>query len=166
MSNSGSTVVLQKYRALYRLLKRLPEPAARSCSPCPEESFIQVRSSFRTPLGINESLDERLRKADERISFLKMITPKMEDSTCYSGCGNNVGDISSGGGGGGRWIYRDGKSIEITAASSDERHRESNGSRVISNWDGNNLDPDSVKRHKYQLNRMGFRSNLHAKGIF
>eukprot|EP00631_Chrysoreinhardia_giraudii_P005357 CAMPEP_0197416856 /NCGR_PEP_ID=MMETSP1170-20131217/3060_1 /TAXON_ID=54406 /ORGANISM="Sarcinochrysis sp, Strain CCMP770" /LENGTH=134 /DNA_ID=CAMNT_0042943787 /DNA_START=21 /DNA_END=425 /DNA_ORIENTATION=- len=34
------------------------------------------------------------------------------------------------------------------------------------NWDGSNLDPDSVKRHYRGLNRCGFRDNAHAKGMF
>mmetsp|Transcript_12940 Transcript_12940/g.41036 ORF Transcript_12940/g.41036 Transcript_12940/m.41036 type:complete len:110 (-) Transcript_12940:209-538(-) len=34
------------------------------------------------------------------------------------------------------------------------------------NWDGANLDPDSVKRHYQNLNRAGFRDNAHAKGFF
>jgi len=38
--------------------------------------------------------------------------------------------------------------------------------RVISNWNGKNMDPCSVNIHKGQLKRMGFQNNLHAKGIF
>ena len=33
-----------------------------------------------------------------------------------------------------------------------------------SNWSGNNLDPDSVTRHRNSLTRAGFRDNNHAKG--
>ena len=35
-----------------------------------------------------------------------------------------------------------------------------------SNWDGSNMDPDSVARHNRSLRRAGFRDNAHAKGFF
>lgn len=34
------------------------------------------------------------------------------------------------------------------------------------NWDGANMDPDSVARHNHSLQRAGFRDNAHAKGFF
>ena len=34
------------------------------------------------------------------------------------------------------------------------------------NWDGANMDPDSVARHNHSLKRAGFRDNAHAKGFF
>ena len=37
---------------------------------------------------------------------------------------------------------------------------------AFTNWDGSNLDPDSVSRHYHSLNRAGFRDNAHAKGFF
>jgi hypothetical protein len=64
-------------------------------------------------------------------------------------------------GGGGRWIYKNGQRLENV----DGTVRDQNG-RVMSNWDGKNLDPDSVKRHNHHLKRLGFRNNQHAKGIF
>jgi hypothetical protein len=66
-----------------------------------------------------------------------------------------------GGGGGGRWVYKDGERLAVEHGTI----RDSKG-RVVSNWDGNNLDPESVKRHRQQLKRAGFVNNQHAKGIF
>ena len=37
---------------------------------------------------------------------------------------------------------------------------------VISNWDGSNLDPDSVSRHNHHLDRLGYQNNAHAKGPY
>jgi len=34
------------------------------------------------------------------------------------------------------------------------------------NWDGNNMDPCSMKRHFGGLKRAGFQNNSHAKGMF
>jgi hypothetical protein len=39
-------------------------------------------------------------------------------------------------------------------------------SKAYSNWNGKNMDPDSLKKHNQLLNRAGFRDNNHAKGIF
>lgn len=80
-----------------------------------------------------------------------MVTPRRPDR----------GDSSSGGDGGRyRIVYKDGQAIE-------GGENESNlGRKAVSNWNGSNMDPDSVARHKSQLSRMGFRDNAHAKGFF
>ena len=54
-------------------------------------------------------------------------------------------------------VYKDGEGKIEGEALQRER-------AAYSNWDGNNLDPDSVRRHQHQLKRAGFRDNLHAKG--
>mmetsp|Transcript_29484 Transcript_29484/g.63213 ORF Transcript_29484/g.63213 Transcript_29484/m.63213 type:complete len:142 (-) Transcript_29484:1532-1957(-) len=141
MSSSAASLVRQKYRSLGRLVNRLPEGSTSSLDS--EESWNQLRVAFREPLGNDESVDDRIKKADDKLAFLRMITPKA------------VSDGNSG-----RWIYKNGKRVEGSG-----QVRDKNG-RVISNWDGKNLDPDSVKQHNYQLKRMGFRNNDHAKGIF
>lgn len=143
MSSTASRV-RQTYRSLGRLVNRLPEPkGSSSSSVCPEESWKQLRTAFREPLRADESVEDRIKKADERLSFLRMITPK------------SLKDSSSG-----RWVYKNGKRLDSHAPV-----RDKNG-RVVSNWDGKNLDPDNVKQHNYQLKRMGFRNNAHAKGVF
>jgi len=139
IADMSSSLIRQKYRSLGRLVNRLPEPKAGSSSSalCPEQSWEDLRSAFRKPLSETESLEDRLKEADKKVSFLRMVTPKSANEST-----------------GGRWIY----------GSSKSGNRK--GTKVHTNWDGKNLDPCSVKQHKYQLKRMGFRNNAHAKGIF
>mmetsp|Transcript_88091 Transcript_88091/g.132012 ORF Transcript_88091/g.132012 Transcript_88091/m.132012 type:complete len:135 (-) Transcript_88091:66-470(-) len=133
----ASSAAVQRYRSLAKLVRKLPKGQ--------ENGWNELRSTFRKPLATGESLDERLKAADDRIAFLKMITPKERSSSSS----------------GGRWIYKDGKRVDVSEATV----RDANG-KVISNWDGRNLDPCSVKRHNHQLKRAGFANNAHAKGFF
>jgi hypothetical protein len=138
MNISSSAIVRQKYRELAKLIRLLPENKYP-----PEKCWEELRTSFRAPSALGESAECRIARADKRLAFLRMITPKARSS-----------------GEGGRWVYKDGKRVEGGATA-----RDSNG-KVISNWDGKNLDPDNVKRHNHHLKRLGFRNNAHAKGIF
>ncbi|KAL3934937.1 MAG: hypothetical protein SGARI_003173, partial [Bacillariaceae sp.] len=138
--NGSAVLVRRKYRSLARLVNRLPEDKA-------DESWKELRSAFRSPLAAQETVDQRLKRADERITFLKMITPKPASQEL---------------GKGGRWVYRDGK---VVKGASSGTKRDQNG-KVISNWDGKNMDPENVKRHNQHLKRLGYRNNAHAKGIF
>ena len=135
--SSTQQIIRQKYKIIAQLIKRLPEKSR-------EKGWNELRSSFRSPLAAGENIDDRLEKADERLSFLRMITPKIK--------GLNQS---------GRWIYRDGKQIEGLEATNRD-----GSTRVISNWDGKNLDPESVTKHNKQLRRAGFVNNAHAKGMF
>ena len=156
---ASTTVLRQKYRSLCRLVQRLPEPeriavassssSSSSLPPCPDAGLRQLRASFRAPFVVNESIDDRLLLADKQIAFLKMITPKQQQR-------ENATATTA------RWVYRNGKRLE---GGTTTVRRDAKGN-VVSNWDGKNLDPDNIKQHKYQLNRMGFRNNAHAKGIF
>lgn len=134
-ATTSSSVVRHTYRTLARLVSRMPDQ---------QNAWNELRTSFRRELSADETLDDRLRKAGERVAFLRMITPKERAS-----------------GKGGRWVYKDGKRVEGGQEGSAVQ-----GQRVISNFDGSNLDPCSVKRHQYGLKRAGFANNLHAKGIF
>mmetsp|Transcript_1048 Transcript_1048/g.1475 ORF Transcript_1048/g.1475 Transcript_1048/m.1475 type:complete len:135 (-) Transcript_1048:1000-1404(-) len=131
-----NTIVRSSYRQLARLIQRQPDP---------NKGMTELRSGFRRELRQDETVEDRLHKAGERIAYLRIITPK--DRT------RSTGD-------GGKWVYKDGKAVEGGNATSQK------GNRVHSNWDGSNLDPCSVKRHTTSLNRAGFINNLHAKGIF
>jgi hypothetical protein len=134
----ASHSVRQKYREIAKLVQRLPENQF-------DKSWKELRRTFRQPLSEGESLDSRLQAADDRMSFLRMVTPKERDASSR----------------GGRWVYKDGQRLENQGGTL----RDSNG-RVVSNWDGKNLDPDSVKQHNHQLKRAGFLNNQHAKGFF
>ena len=132
------SAVRQAYRDLLHILRRMP------ANDRPRH-LDELRTKFRQPLAANETLEQRLRKAHDRASFLRITTGK-----------------SAPRGQGGRWVYKDGQRLE-----SDEQGtlRDGNG-RVVSNWDGKNLDPESVTRHRKLLNRAGFVNNNHAKGVF
>ena len=132
----SNLIVRQKYKVLAQLVKRLPEKSQ-------SKSLQELRASFRATIANGESLETRLAKADERISFLRILTPKTK----------NLNQ-------GGRWIYKDGKRVDLGEATTRD------GKRVVSSYDGKNLDPESVKRHNQQLRRAGFVNNTHAKGIF
>mmetsp|Transcript_5073 Transcript_5073/g.12844 ORF Transcript_5073/g.12844 Transcript_5073/m.12844 type:complete len:198 (-) Transcript_5073:169-762(-) len=195
VSTTTQALVRQKYRSLGRMVRKLPEenPYSRSSRSCnqltADKGWEQLRGGFRKPVSPSETLERRLKNADDKIAFLKMITPKESTVTSvkpmpstaskktqeeagsttpssssssgqafgFSGSGSGTG----GGGGGGRWIYRNGERLEVSEGTV----RDSKG-RVVSNWDGKNLDPEQVKRHNHHLKRLGFRNNGHAKGIF
>lgn len=139
---ASHSVVLHKYREVARLVQRLPAKQLAS-------SWKELRRSFRQPLSEGESVDARLKAADDRLSFLRMVTPKEAAGPTTS---SSLG---------GKWVYKDGERLENQGGTL----RDANG-RVVSNWDGKNLDPESVKRHNYQLKRAGFLNNAHAKGFF
>jgi hypothetical protein len=121
---------------------------------------IQVlRETYATNSSLQDSdrINECIKEAGEKIAYLRIITPKRSSSSSLTGTGSKSGTQ--------RFIYsKDGGVIEVDASGGGTK-RDSNG-RVISNWDGKNLDPCSVKTHNSQLKRMGFVNNLHAKGIF
>ena len=135
---STAANVRKAYRDLYHILRQMPAKDQ-------PKHLKELRTRFRQPIEPAESIEERLRKAHDRASFLRITTVKTKPR-----------------GESGRWIYKDGQRLESDAAGT---LRDAKG-RVVSNWDGKNMDPDSVKRHKQQLHRAGFVNNQHAKGIF
>ena len=133
---ASRAAIRKAYRDLAHLIRHMPEKDR-------VKGIEELRMSFRRPLASNERLEDRLKQAQERASFLRITTVKTKPR-----------------GESGTWVYRDGKKIM------NEHATIRNAGRVVSNWDGNNLDPESVKRHKQQLHRAGFVNNAHAKGIF
>ena len=133
---TGATI-RKAYRDLYHIARQMPVKDR-------PKHLNELRTQFRRPLAKEETLEKRLKKAHDRASFLRITTAKTKPR----------GET-------GRWIYKDGQRLTYEKGTL----RDGSG-RVVSNWDGKNLDPDSVKRHRYQLNRAGFVNNLHAKGIF
>ena len=196
VSTSTQAVVRQKYRLLGRMIRKLPEENPYSSRRgsnhqlTADKGWEQLREGFRKPVSPGETLERRLKNADDKIAFLRMITPKESTvtatssisspsttqdeteavtsgtSSSSSSSGQAFGFAGSGGNSangtrGGRWIYRNGERLEVSEGTV----RDSKG-RVVSNWDGKNLDPEQVKRHNHHLKRLGFRNNAHAKGIF
>lgn len=136
MASTAPDSIRHAYRALARLIQRLPEKQV-------SKAQTQLRKDFRRSSRQGETTSDRMQRAGEQIAYLRIITPKERPSNQS-----------------GRWIYKDGEKIEGGQGSSMV------GNRVHTNWDGKNLDPCSVKRHTQSLKRAGFRNNLHAKGLF
>ena len=150
MTATQSTV-RSSYRNFLRFLQQTTASGSgiKSSPAQHEKSLTEVRREFRRPIEENETLEKRLKKANDRLSFLRMTTPKPLTET------------TRGGGGG---VYVEGKDGKLIKAGTTTT-RDGSG-RVVSNWNGKNLDPDQLKRHKVGLKRAGFVNNLHAKGIF
>jgi hypothetical protein len=148
--NASSAAVRVVYREILRLVRQRPDA---------QSSVAQVKESFRRPLdhdsrsasmpaAASSLLAERLQEAKSRLSVLRMTT-------------NPRSRRSSSGGVGGKWVYKDGERL-----SAENGTLRDSGGRVVSSFDGKNLDPESVKRHQQQLKRAGFSNNAHAKGFF
>jgi hypothetical protein len=119
------------YKNLLRYAKAI-KPASRS-----EEVTKQIKSEFRKENVNAESIAQMLDKAQQSLSYLKMITPKK------------------------RLTQSEKDSID-----NETKRRGTSVKKAISNWHGGNMDPDSVKRHYNGLKRAGFDNNAKAKGIF
>mmetsp|Transcript_16740 Transcript_16740/g.20451 ORF Transcript_16740/g.20451 Transcript_16740/m.20451 type:complete len:149 (+) Transcript_16740:154-600(+) len=145
------TKVLSTYRTLYRLIHRLPDKQHD-----PIQNIQLLRSSYRSNAMIQDEneINQCILKAGEKIAYLRIITPKrLSSSSSFTSESSSK-----------RFIYTKDGVVELDGDGGGTK-RDSNG-RVISNWDGKNLDPCSIKTHNGQLKRMGFVNNLHAKGIF
>ncbi|CAB9510284.1 expressed unknown protein [Seminavis robusta] len=137
-SAQPSQSIRSAYRTLARLIQQQPNRQAQQQS--------ELRQAFRRPLSERETVTDRLQKAHDRISFLRITTPK----SVRRRQGEDAGVF----------VVKDGKLVSATTS-------DANGAgRVVSNWDGKNLDPCMVKRHNVGLRRAGFVNNQHAKGIF
>eukprot|EP00977_Amphora_coffeiformis_P000805 scaffold175_cov177-Amphora_coffeaeformis.AAC.7 len=125
---SAAANARKAYRDLYHILRQMPAKDQ-------PKQLKELRTRFREPLAPSESVEDRIRKAKDRASFLRITTVKTKPR-----------------GEAGRWIYKDGQRLHADEHSG--TLRDGNG-KVISNWDGKNLDPESVTRHRKQLNRAG-----------
>mmetsp|Transcript_3975 Transcript_3975/g.5525 ORF Transcript_3975/g.5525 Transcript_3975/m.5525 type:complete len:139 (+) Transcript_3975:104-520(+) len=125
------------YRQLFKVARNL-EPKKQ------KEVFQQIREGFNEHKRETDEIRiaELLDKASSKLGFLRMITPKTERQSGIQ-----------------RLVMVNGKLVEGVSGSRKGEH-------VISNWDGSNMDPDSVSRHYASLKRAGFQDNSHAKGVF
>lgn len=111
-----------------------------------QHSLADVRSQFRAPLLQSQSPESRLKEAQKKLSFFKMTSVRVKPRH-----GSENPKL---------YVYKDGTKYTNTNGT----FRDDKG-RTISNWDGNNLDPEMVKRHHKSLKRMGFANNAHAKSL-
>lgn len=138
-SHTSKHVVASSIRHVYRELLHLSKQQQHQ-----QQSLQELRTKFREPLLHSETTETHLEEAQKRLSFLRITTTKVKPR-----------------GQAGRWVYKDGERFEHV----DGTLRNDKG-RVHTNWDGKNLDPESVSYHFKNLKRAGFVNNLHAKGIF
>lgn len=124
------------YRELAHLIKQMPSSEQQS------RALSELRTSFRAP--VQGSIDEAVKKAEQKLSFLRITLPKTKPR-----------------GQSGRWIYKNGQRL----ADVNGTLRDAQG-KAVSSYDGKNLDPESVSRHRKHLKRLGFVNNAHAKGFF
>lgn len=131
-------MALRVYRSLLRLAGNM-ETGKRAAV------LAQARAElvFARDVSDEAELAKRLKLFEDKVAFLRMQTPKVGLSQT----------------GRSRVVYRrDGTKDDGRGTPRDKaRH---------TNWDGSNMDPDSVARHFHGLKRAGFTSNAHAKGFF
>jgi hypothetical protein len=89
MASTAPDSIRHAYRALARLIQRLPEKQMMS------KAKTQLRNGFRRVSGQGETTTDRMQRAGEQIAYLRIITPKERPSNQSS-----------------RWIYKDGERIE------------------------------------------------------
>ncbi len=137
---SQSSIVISTYRSLAKLVCRLPEKQQSG-------AWRELREGFRK--HTDETSPDRIvtliEEAGKKIAFLRIVTPKAP---------TNQTGVS-------RWVYRSSGEKDADGKATLRK-----SGQVVSNWNGNNLDPCSVNTHNGQLKRMGFVNNLHAKGLF
>ena len=120
----------------------MPESKRRS-------ALAELREGYRKNAAVPENeVKLFIEEAGKKIAYLRIITPKREWT---SGATSEDGTT--------RWVY------SSSGKDEDGKGTVRKTSQVVSNWDGKNLDPCSVKRHNQQLKRAGFVNNLHAKGL-
>lgn len=142
-SRAASSSTRSVYRELIHIINRMPAQDRT-------KHLVELRSSFRQPITGSQTVENRLAEAQSRLSFLRMTVSSKELRRSSNTAGT--------------WVYKDGERLAVDGGVGGTLRDEKG--RVVSNWDGSNLDPESVKRHKQQLRRAGFVNNTHAKGIF
>ena len=143
-AKASSAIVRNVYRELLHLAKQQQQQQSKETAQVPLAVIQEVRTKFREPIAADQTIESRLKDAQDRLSFLRITTTKVKPR-----------------GQAGRWVYRDGKRLEnINGTLRDDK------GRVHSTFDEKNMDPEMVSKHFKNLKRAGFSSNAHAKGIF
>ena len=130
------SAALHSYRAFLRVVAAMPKQQ-RGAAVQQARSELAFFRDVADPAEAARLVDA----FDGRIAYLRMTTPRRPAS--QKGRTSNV--------------YRNGEKVDAA------RERDK---AKWSNWDGSNMDPDSVARHNRSLRRAGFRDNAHAKGFF
>ena len=94
--------------------------------------------------------------AQGKLSYLRVITPRVrgDDDNDGGGSGSAGG---SGGGGKRRYVVQDGRVVEVTTnAGSDGGSGPA--STVTKNWGPGNIDADSLRRHEALMKRFRYEN--------
>ena len=145
-SSATTTTITKVYRELLRYAKA-------------QGKVDELRSSFQMPLSGSDTVESRLLQAQDRLSFLRITSVKRSSLSQSTSPSRQ------------RWVYKNGQRYELDDDSSnitlrDNNNNNNSSSRVISSFDGKNMDPQAVSRHRKSLRRAGFVNNAHAKGLF
>ena len=132
---SAASRTLGTYKRLLSLAQRLPAPADR------RDAAARIRAAFRAAKGEADpaAIAALLRTAHDKLSYLRMVTPRLP---------GDGGAGGSGGGGASRMAVVDGELREVGRSAAPGKAQSSYGA--------GNLDPDQVRRHEAQMQRMRF----------
>jgi hypothetical protein len=139
-----------------------------------------ITTSSSTNHNNNNAIEERMRYGTSRLAFLRMnaihYRPREAPSLVMDTTTSAEGTISSSTSTSAtipskqRFLYKNGQRYDISNPNRNNNMTSSTKRNdkgyIISPYDGKNLDPESVTRHRKNLRRAGFMNNAHAKGIF
>jgi hypothetical protein len=136
--------VLVAYKRLLSLARRLPgaEDRARAAE--------DIRAAFRRSRGEADpaAIAALLRTAHDKLSYLRMVTPRLPEDG--SGGGGGGGGSSGSRSGGTRLVMVEGELRELGPREA------AGGGKAQSSYGAGNMDPDQVRRHEASLQRMRF----------
>ena len=136
--------LLTAYRETLRRCRFLGGERGRATRLDAQRFFGEARALRADDAAAAEA---HLAQAASRLSFLRMLTPRYAGSTASASAAD--GDAAMAGG---TFVCRDGKLVSSAAL------RE--GKARHSQWDGGNLDPDSVRKHQQLLERQHFGGKM------
>ena len=159
-------------RTLYRdfvHIVKVQQKQPKTKPTMPVNPLHQIREEFRQPLSNNTStthtastastVEARYQHGINRFAFLRMNTTHYKPRTYnHTNTGSDNGTE--------RYIYKNGQRFQLHSIGKDATFRNNQRGYVVSPYDGKNLDPESVTKHRKNLRRAGFVNNEHAKGIF
>ena len=175
-----SAMIRSLYRDFIHIVKvqqKQSKPKTKKPQLQPTNPLQQVRDEFRQPT-FNETrgtstttIESRYQYGINRLSFLRMNTIQCKPRTHnYAKDASNTSGTDTTGTttstGTERYMYKNGQRYALHSIQDGTLRNNQRSGYVISPYDGKNLDPQSVTRHRQSLKRAGFINNLHAKGMF
>mmetsp|Transcript_19291 Transcript_19291/g.25041 ORF Transcript_19291/g.25041 Transcript_19291/m.25041 type:complete len:137 (+) Transcript_19291:63-473(+) len=135
----GANPTLRVYRSLLRVAASMSSEQRLAAL---EEARSEI--AFFRNLSDSQEIARQVKIFEDKVAFVRMQTPKLQRQQS----------------GRTRIVYgKDGTKHVNCLGTLPEKAR-------WTNWDGKNMDPDSVARHHHTLKRAGFVNNAHAKGFF